>query len=1268
MTDSRICKSIEQTIKEEWEGKCIFNSFSSQSRGVAIFLKKDNLAKILDTCQDQNGNILGLLLELEGKRILLEGVYGPNNDSPSFYENEVFEKIEGWEPSFSIFVGDWNVALDPNIDTKNYQNDNNPNARRTIKDKMEQYNLVDIFRELNPDEKTFSWHQFNQNKHARLDYFLVSSSLLPYIQNTSIIPGICSDHSPIVLDVDFSKFMRGRGFWKFNNSLLKDPDYVKLVKEAIKTVTCQYAKINGDENFFVNASSDELSSFLESHSPESLQTLDLKINPQQFLDVLLLEIRRITIKYSATKKRERIANEQLILHDIEILESALSKSNNDAFFAINEQLQSKKLDLEAIYEHQAQGAFVRARARYKIEGEKPTRLFCSLEKHNAVMKYIPQLKVLRNDVEVTITEQKEVEKETYCYYNDLFSNQDHNLNLDSIEQFLGPEASNSCPKISECEKEKMNESDVITCDELTKYLKRSKNNVAPGTTGYTNEFYKFFWRDLKHFVTNAINHGYENGMLSITQRLGIITLIPKGEKDKNYLKNWRPLTLLNTLYKMVSGCIAERIKPHLNKIINGDQKGFVAGRYIGEAVRTTYDIIQWAKDNGKTGVILLIDFEKAYDSVSFSYIEKCMKFFNFGENLIKWVNILLHNFFAVVNHCGNISKKMNIGRGCRQGDPIASYLFIICIEVMAHKLRTEKTVESFVIGQGSHTLELYADDCSIFLQPKSESLRSAVQILSDFFSLSGLKISITKTKAIWFGVGYNNTEKLCPDLGLDWGTDFRLLGVDFDGNLEKMDKNLDSKIDEIQKLLNCWIYRSLTVYGRMVVVKTLALSKLSHVALIIPCLKQNRIKEIENIIFKFIWGNKPDKVSRNHAKLPESSGGLGMIDVKDFWQSFRFSWFRRLINTDSYWPNILFDSISKISGEAIDMSKLFEMGPSKFSHIGKKLKNCFWKEVFMTEAPTLQGALFCHPEKILLTSFWDNPLIVRNRPIKRNDFPEIAQKITYFQDFFKIGTKNLLSKVELEEKYNLQLNQETYIELSYIVKSSLQKIGLRQENLPIVQLPIQPILTNIATLVVKGCNRYYKLIRKKKALSSTIHERETIWHNEINSTFGIQFWNKVYFLTNDIKNDNRLKWVQFQISRNSLFTNHKVNKFNPNVSPLCRNCNNVEKISHLMWHCGLVMELWQDIQNFLEAFQIYPEFNIKIILFGMHKETMNSVTNFVILAAKGYIWKTKFDNTPVSFNLFKKYLKMKLEDLKNSYEYVDKMHLFDQWINIFASL
>ena len=116
-------------------------------------------------------------------------------------------------------------------------------------------------------------------------------------------------------------------------------------------------------------------------------------------------------------------------------------------------------------------------------------------------------------------------------------------------------------------------------------------------------------------------------------------------------KNWRPLTLLNSLYKLVSGCIAERIKPNLDSIINGDQKGFVAGRYIGEAIRSTYDIMQWAKNNNKTGVLLLIDFEKAYDSLSFSFIKKCLHFFNFGECMIKWVDILLHNFSAIVVIC-----------------------------------------------------------------------------------------------------------------------------------------------------------------------------------------------------------------------------------------------------------------------------------------------------------------------------------------------------------------------------------------------------------------------------------------------------------------------------------------------------------------------------------------------------------------------------------------------------------------------------------------
>ena len=426
------------------------------------------------------------------------------------------------------------------------------------------------------------------------------------------------------------------------------------------------------------------------------------------------------------KKKNREAKELLILHDIETLEKKASEaSNEEDFQQSNENLQAKKMELEEIYAYQAQGAFVRARARYSVEGEKPSKLFCSLEKHNSVQKHISKLIVEKNNLKTEITEQKPIEDEIYDYYGDLFTEKP--TEITAIENFLTPEMVESCHKISENQKIKME--GLLSLDELTKYLKKTKNNVSPGSSGFSNEFFKFFWIDINFFVMNALNFGYEMGMLSVTQRLGIITLIPKGDKDKTFLKNWRPLTLLNSLYKLVSGCIAERIKPRLDSIINGDQKGFVAGRYIGEAIRTTYDIIQWAKDNNKTGIILLIDFEKAYDSLSFSYIKKCLKFFNFGDSLIKWVDLLLHNFSAVVNHCGNISKKFNIGRGARQGDPIASYLFIICIEVLAHKLRSDQNIQGFQLDNLIHTLELYADDCSIFLQPTAQNLRNAVETL-----------------------------------------------------------------------------------------------------------------------------------------------------------------------------------------------------------------------------------------------------------------------------------------------------------------------------------------------------------------------------------------------------------------------------------------------------------------------------------------------------------------------------------------------------------
>ena len=177
---------------------------------------------------------------------------------------------------------------------------------------------------------------------------------------------------------------------------------------------------------------------------------------------------------------------------------------------------------------------------------------------------------------------------------------------------------------------------------------------------------------------------------------------------------------------------------------------------------------------------------------------------------------------------------MNIGRGCRQGDPIASYLFIICIEILALKLRSDPKIEGFKMGNLQHLLEIYADDLTVFLQPYSQNLRNTIEALTIFFRLSGLKISVKKTTAVWFGKEHNSNIKLCPDLNLNWSKNFKLLGIDFDSNLEHMQDNFIDKVKKIEKMLFSWSYRYLTPLGKVTIVKTLGLSKVSHVALVIP--------------------------------------------------------------------------------------------------------------------------------------------------------------------------------------------------------------------------------------------------------------------------------------------------------------------------------------------------------------------------------------------------------------------------------------------------
>jgi len=274
LQESHCTKNQETLWQNEWGYKAYFSSHCGNSRGVITLFNNTFQFELHKMITDQDGRFLLMDCVINDAKITIANIYGPNEDEPQFFER-IHSKLEQFENNSIIWGGDYNVVQDYVLDTLNLNKRNNPNSHQQITDIKKDLDLIDPWREENPETRTFTWHN-SQNKQSRLDYFLISSDIMHYVEKTYIKAGYRSDHSIVELFFKFDNQKRGPGLWKFNNSLLKDDNYTKLIKTCIKDTKEQYKVRNvlypndHSDNFTIN-------------SQLLFETIKLEIEENQFL-------------------------------------------------------------------------------------------------------------------------------------------------------------------------------------------------------------------------------------------------------------------------------------------------------------------------------------------------------------------------------------------------------------------------------------------------------------------------------------------------------------------------------------------------------------------------------------------------------------------------------------------------------------------------------------------------------------------------------------------------------------------------------------------------------------------------------------------------------------------------------------------------------------------------------------------------------------------------------------------------------------------------
>ena len=1036
-------KRLKQNHHSHW------NSGTSSSCGVAILLNNKQTIQTINLAKDSVGRILTIQTKLNDNIYQFQSIYAPNNPAsrPQFFE-DLHEYL--FPDGETIMGGDFNMVEDITTDrVGGTPNSAHEKGKIELTQLQQQNQLIDVWRQKSLNIRDYTWSSADGLIHSRIDRFYLSSSLMTSFGDQTHLLNPYSDHKTVNLYLYFKNSKsRGEGYWKLNASLLKDQDYCTLITDFLTKWTEKLSDCSCIQTWWVECKN---------------------------------WIKQISLDY-ATQQRQLRKRRATALRSF-IKEENKKKQPNKEYIIQTEEM------IASLENYRHSGAMIRSREELIIDGEKPSRYFYALERMTKEKSTIKNLitnqpnSTSNQDNYIETNNESDILHEIHKYYSNLFTKQ--TLNNELQDELL----SNITSKLPNNMKNQMDKS--ITKEELTRALKLFKRNKAPGIDGLPVEFYSAFWPQLQDAFTKLSNDIYDNGLnIDAQQRISLITLTHKKDA-KELLDNWRPISLLCVDFKIISKVFSLRLKEALPHIIGEEQTCGVLGRTIFENLYTVRDVIGYTRDHETPGYILSLDFQKAFDKVDHSFLEKTLKAFGFGQKYIFFIIYSLRHCVARVSNNGRFTADIELERGIKQGATDSSQLYDLIAEVLAIQIRKNKGIKGLHVPGKLEDLKLtlYADDNNSILTTP-QSIINLFKELERFEQASGCNINHLKTKGMTLG------NAKIPELPfpIRWNPPegMKILGIIFFTDpLKTANATWERILQNIQNRAAFLSSRKLSLRGKRIIANSLLLSKAWHAAIVIPALKKH-VEKIEDVVYNYMFDNKtPHKPKEEVLTLLLHNGGVALKNFQLQQNSLRLNRLRLILDPAQNAPWI------------------------RLIRLYTATDICRWNTEWpFLNAPTIPKINFQDPNSAdLRLQPYHRELIVFLRDHKK---AFLNLKLPSTSSIYHILLKNRTPHIRISGQNYWNCATDTMLPWNSIWKTTYQSLDRAHY--------LDTYYKFLHNAHATGTNLTQSTSRNYDTKCPTCHRFETTLHAFAECTFPRKLWNRYYYFYAAIIGDQELTY------------------------------------------------------------------------------------------------------------------------------------------------